>query len=126
MPNLGLRKEYKMTENNKNRIKDFKDKLDWKRILDYQKLVKNIPFIIFLGLIAILYIYNGHLADKLNVRAAKLEKKLKSLEYEHKSIKSEVIFYSKVSEMIRAVEPLGLKECKEKPVALYDTLTVKK
>lgn len=111
-----------MTDNTKNKIKDFKDKLEWKKLLSYKNLVKNIPFIFFLSFIAILYIYNGHLADKLNIRIGKLEKNITSLENEHKSIKSEVIFYSKMSEMIKAVEPLGLKELNELPGIIYDTI----
>jgi len=35
---------------------------------------------------------------------------IKELEYEYKTIKSEVIFRSKASELVKAVEPLGLKE----------------
>jgi len=43
------------------------------------------------------------------------------LEYEYKTIKSEVIFRSKASELIKVVEPLGLKELTTAPVSL--TLT---
>ena len=107
-------------------MKDNNNKIGWRSVLNYQKLVKNIPFIIFLTIIAILYIYNGHLVDKLNVKIGKLEKNIKSLEYENKTIKSEVTFYSKVSQMTKAVEPLGLKELKELPVVYYDTATLKK
>ena len=46
------------------------------------------------------------------------EKHIKELEFEFKSIKSEVIFRSKASELIKAVEPLGLKEMTTAPVVL--------
>ncbi|MGB4845105.1 MAG: FtsL-like putative cell division protein [Ferruginibacter sp.] len=46
------------------------------------------------------------------------EKQIKELEYEYKTIKSDVIFRSKASELIKAVEPLGLKELIEPPVVL--------
>jgi hypothetical protein len=46
------------------------------------------------------------------------EKHIKELEYEYKTIKSDVIFRSKASELIKAVAPLGLKELTSAPVLL--------
>jgi hypothetical protein len=99
------------------------DKIDWKKYFNYSTIVKNIPFILFLSVIAILYIYNGHYADKLSRKIGETEKNVKELEYEYKTIKSEVIFRSKPSEMIRAVEPMGLKEVKTPPTYLSDSTT---
>jgi hypothetical protein len=97
-------------------------KIDWKRWLNYQSIVRQVPFFLFLTLLAILYIYNGHYADKtirnINVTA----KEVKELEYEYKAVKSEVMFRSKQSELIKAVEPLGLKELTITPVVLRDTV----
>ena len=53
------------------------------------------------------------------------EKNVRELEYEYKTIKSEVIFRSKASELLKVVEPLGLKEVKEPPMVLNDTLQSK-
>ena len=93
-------------------------KLEWKRMFSYQWVVRNIPFFLFLALLAVIYIYNGHLADKLTRKISTTEKHIKELEYEYKAIKSEMIFRSKASELAKAVEPLGLKELKEPPVIL--------
>jgi cell division protein FtsL len=81
-------------------------------------VVKNIPFFLFLSVLAVLYIYNGHYADKLNKKINVTEKHIKELEYEYKTVKSEVIFRSKASELIKVVEPMGLKELIEPPVVL--------
>lgn len=102
------------------------EKFDWKKYFNYENIVKNIPFILFLSLIAILYIYNGHFADKLIRKISAGERNLKELEYEYKTIKSEVIYRSKPTEMIKAVEPMGLKELKEPPVVLVDSSAVTK
>lgn len=84
-----------------------------KVLFNYQSIVNNIPFILFLSLLAIAYIFNGHYSDKLVMKTTAVEKNVKELEFEYKTIKSEVIFRSKPSEIVRAVEPLGLKELKE-------------
>ena len=93
-------------------------KLDWKKWLNHKWVVRNIPFFLFLAVLAVLYIYNGHHADKLTRRVSATEKHIKELEYEYKTIKSEVIFRSKASELAKAVEPLGLKELSVAPVVL--------
>lgn len=93
-------------------------KLDWKRLLSHKWVVQNIPFFLFLAVLAVLYIYNGHHADKLTRKIGATEKHIKELEYEYKTIKSEVIFRSKASELIKAVEPLGLKALTSPPVLL--------
>lgn len=93
-------------------------KIDWKRFLSHKWVVKNIPFFLFLAGLAVLYIYNGHLSDKMTRKIGATEKHIKELEYEYKTIKSEVIFRSKASELMKAVEPLGLKELTAPPVLL--------
>ena len=99
-------------------------KFEWKRLLSYKWVVKNIPFFLFLSLMAVVYIYNGHYADKLARKISIIEKHIKELEYEYKTIKSEVIFRSKASELVKVVEPLGLKEITTAPVKLGDTVIV--
>lgn len=100
------------------------EKFDWKKYFNYENIVKNIPFILFLSVLAVGYIYNGHYADKLSRRISTSEKNVKELEYEYKTIKSEVIFRSKPTEMIKAVAPMGLKELKTPPLVLIDSSSV--
>ena len=109
-----------MMENNSN-IKESQTvapKADWKKFFSHSWVVKNIPFFLFLSFLAVLYIYNGHYADKLARKISITEKHIKELEYEYKTVKSEVIFRSKASELVKAVEPLGLKELKSPPYLL--------
>lgn len=98
------------------------EKIDWKKYFNYRNIVENVGFILFLSTLAIAYIYNGHYADKLSRKISKTEHNVKELEYEYKTIKSEVIYRSKATEMIKSVEPLGLKELKQPPILLNDTI----
>ncbi len=95
----------------------------WKRVLNYQSIVRQIPFFLFLTLLAVLYIYNGHYADKTIRSINKTAREVKELQYEYKTVKSEVMFRSQQSQLAKAVEPLGLKEMTETPVILKDSLT---
>ena len=99
-------------------------KFDWRRLLNYKWVVRNIPFFLFVAMLAVLYIYNGHYSDKLTRKIGTTEKHIKELEYEYKTLKSEVIFRSKASELAKAVAPLGLKELTSPPV-LLDTSIAK-
>ena len=93
-------------------------RIAWKKLLSHKWVVRNIPFFLFLAVLAVLYIYNGHHSDKLTLKVGATEKHIKELEYEYKTIKSEVIFRSKASELAKAVEPLGLKELITAPIVL--------
>lgn len=107
------------TENTKER--DLR--IDWKRLLNYQSIVRQVPFFLFLAVLAVFYIYNGHYADKTIRNINRTAKEVKELQYEYKTVKSEVMFRSKQSELVRAVEPLGLKEMTTSPVILKDSIT---
>jgi hypothetical protein len=96
----------------------------WKKWLNYQSIVKQVPFFLFLAILAVLYIYNGHYADNTIRKINRTSKEVKELQYEYITIKGEVIFRSKQSELIKAVEPLGLKELSITPVVLTDSVSI--
>jgi hypothetical protein len=109
----------KKTSMDEPRTKETKQ--DWKRFLNYQWIVKNFPFFLFLSFLAVIYIYNGHYADKTVRNINTVSKEIDELNYEFKTLKSEVMFRSKQSELSKAVEPFGLKELTTPPVMLVDS-----
>ena len=109
------------TNHQMDEIKTKETKQDWKRFLNYQWIVKNFPFFLFLSFLAVIYIYNGHYADKTVRNINTVSKEIDELNYEFKTLKSEVMFRSKQSELSKAVEPFGLKELTTPPVMLVDS-----
>jgi hypothetical protein len=103
-----------------NEQKDSKQ--EWKQLFRHQWVVNNIPYFLFLSLLAVLYIYNGHYSDKTIKEINKTAKELKEAQYEYKSLKSEVMFRSKQSELAKAVQPMGLHELSEPPQVLIDSV----
>lgn len=124
-----IKKEYlinmpEATEKEENISK--KDARKKRHKLGYNKwIVKNIPFYFFISALAIVYIANGHYADKMMRKINETEKNLKEMEYEYKTVKQQVIFRSKESELAKAVEPLGLKPLIVPPMRIVDTLKEK-
>ena len=114
-----------MAQNPLQAYKDkvFNPKKDWKKWLYYRWIVKNIPFFLFTALLTVLYIANGHYADKNIRKINATAKHLKEMEYEFKTVKRDVIFRSKESELVKAVEPLGLKELTAPPMKIGDSTT---
>lgn len=90
-------------------------------LIGYRWIVRNVPFFLFLAGLAVVYIYIGHNADKTVRGINKVSRQLKELQYEYKTLKSEVMFRSKQSELAKTVAPLGLKELLEPPVVLRDS-----
>lgn len=78
--------------------------------LTNENSLKHVPFILFLALIAILYIANGYYADDKLREVNKITNELKELRSEYISTKSDLMFVSKQSEVAKAAEPLGIKE----------------
>ena len=106
---------------NNNKPKKSNSKKDWKKLIYQKWIVKNIPFFLFLAILTVLYIANGHYADKTIRKINALDKHLKEMEYEFKTIKRDLIFRSKESELVKAVEPIGLKELLTPPMKLSDS-----
>lgn len=68
------------------------------------------PFIIFLCFLVMIYIANSHWTMK-NIRSIdKLSKEIKELSWEYKSLKADLMFKSKMTEVAKKVDTLGLKE----------------
>jgi len=78
--------------------------------LSNEKVLKHIPFVLFLSVIAILYIANGYWADDKIRQVNKLNSRLKELRSEYISTKSDLMFVSKQSEVAKSAEKMGLKE----------------
>ncbi len=89
-----------------------------KGLFNYQWIVKNIPFFLFLSALTVLYIANGHRADKTIRKINSTNNELKELQFEYKTLKSEVMFKSEELQIVKATEPLGLKVSKEMPQRL--------
>ena len=76
---------------------------------------------LFLALLAVVYIYNGHNADKLVRQTSKAARELKDLQSEYKSVTGDVLLRSRQSELVEAVKPLGLQELMTEPTVLVDS-----
>lgn len=104
------------------RRRELESRFYWRRVFNYQSVVKQMPFFLFLTFLAVIYIYNGHYADKLSREIGRTTKQLKELKFEYKTVKGEVLFRSKESELLKAVEPVGLKELTAAPVIIDDKI----
>ncbi len=89
-----------------------------KGIFNYQWIVKNIPFFLFLSVLAVLYIANGHRSDKTIRRITSTTSQLKELQYEYKTLKSEVMFRSQEAQIVKAAASLGLRQSTVMPERL--------
>ncbi|MCC6181573.1 MAG: hypothetical protein IT237_07050 [Bacteroidia bacterium] len=86
--------------------------------LGNDKTLQHVPFILFIGLITILYIANGYYADDKIREVNKISNQIKELRTEFISSKSDLMFVSKQSEVAKVVEPLGLKEPVSAPMII--------
>ena len=87
-------------------------------LFSQQSLVKNIPFFLYLAVLAILYIYNGHRVEKTIKEITKSSKELKEYQFEFKMLRSEWMFSTKQSEIVKTAAPFGLIETDEPPINL--------
>lgn len=93
----------------------FFKKLFTEGVVSKESATEMLPFLIFLSVLCMLYIANSHMAIK-NVRNIdKLNKEVKELSWEYKSLKADLMFKSKLTEVAKKVDTLGIKELTEPP-----------
>ncbi len=75
-----------------------------------QKVLLNLPFVLFLVFMGMLHIANNHLAENYARRITKAEKEVKQLRWKYMTTTSSLMQKSKQSEVARLVAAQGLKE----------------
>lgn len=78
-------------------------------------VLKNLPFIFFLGFLATIYIANAHYAERTMRTILSLKKEVHDLEREYNSLQAEIMFNSRYSEVSKAVDEMGLKRIGRQP-----------
>jgi len=78
--------------------------------LTKENVINNIPYLAFLFALSLVYISNSYYAEKTLRDNAKLTRQLKELKSDFITVRSELMFVSKQSEVARAVSQEGLHE----------------
>lgn len=72
--------------------------------------VQYLPKILFVMLLSLIYISNTHYAEKTTRQIDRAQTEVEDLRADFTTLKSDVMFASKQSEVARRVKSLGLKE----------------
>ena len=84
-------------------------------VLTKQAATEMLPFVFFLAFLALLYISNRHLTEKSIRKIDKLNKEVKELSWDFKSVKADLMLKSTQTEVAKRVDTLGLKDPVEPP-----------
>ena len=84
-------------------------------VVSKEQASKALPFLCYLAFLGMIYIGNSHFAMN-NLRTInKLNTEVKELRWEYKSLKAVLMFKSKMTEVAKRVDTLGIKELIEPP-----------
>lgn len=109
----------KKVRSSRPRKKTFYDRIDLSKYVADESVIRQLPFILFITLLALLYIWNNHYAIRSIRKVNSNEKEIKQLKWEYLTAKSELEGISKQSEVARLVEPASIRELKTPPVKIY-------
>jgi hypothetical protein len=84
-------------------------------ILTHENISAQLPYVLFLAFLAVVYIANHYRYDRLMREDQKVKTELKNLRAESITTAAELMFISKQSEVVKLVEEKGL-ELKESTV----------
>jgi hypothetical protein len=89
-------------------------------VLTRQIVVKQLPYVIFLTLLAIVYIGNRYHAERLVRETLSLQREIKELRAEAITTSARLMYISKQSEVVKLVQEkdLGLEESHTPPLKI--------
>jgi hypothetical protein len=88
--------------------------------LKTEKNLKMLPFILFLGFLAVLYIANSYWADKTIRRIESTQRDMKELWFEYISTRSKLMQMSKQSQVAKSLAGTGIKESTVPPLKIME------
>ena len=90
-------------------------KLFTEGVVSKEAATEMLPFLVFLCVLGMIYIGNSHMAVTNIRNIDKLTKEVTELSWEYKSLKADLMFKSKLTEVAKKVDTLGIKELIEPP-----------
>lgn len=84
-------------------------------VVSKEAATQLLPFLVFLSVMCMIYIANSHMALNNIRKIDQLNKEVKELSWEYKSLKADLMFKSKLTEVAKQVDTLGIKELTEPP-----------
>ena len=77
--------------------------------------INLLPFLLYLTLLAIIYIANSYEAERIIIESDRIKKELKELRFEFITTETELTSISKQSEVAKRLYPTGIKESTTPP-----------
>jgi hypothetical protein len=88
-------------------------------LLSRHTVLSNLPFLIFLAILAMLYIANTYYSEKTFKEIEKTKSELKELRYQYITAKATLLYYSKQTEIAKRVAPLGISGTTKPPYKIF-------
>jgi hypothetical protein len=111
-----------------NRLRAFFHNIIIGEFFSRDSFFDKIPYLGYLTIIALIYISNTYYAEKTFRQIERTKRELKELRFQYISSKSELMFYSKQTEIAKRVINTGLKETTIPPFKIFyatDSLNAK-
>lgn len=87
--------------------------------LTRKNAARQLPLLIIMVIMALIYISNSYSAEKLALSIERLKKENEVLRYEHILIKSQLMNYIRQSELAKKLKGTGLKESTVPPYKIF-------
>ncbi|WP_353138134.1 FtsL-like putative cell division protein [Pseudopedobacter sp.] len=88
-------------------------------VVSKEAATEALPFVLFLAFLGMIYIGNRHTAENNIRKIDKLNKEVKELSWDFKTLKADLMFKSKQTEVVKRVDSvLGLKVPVEPPIKI--------
>lgn len=100
------------TRNFTEKVRRFAD-FDFK--IKPEQIMNQLPYLAYLFVLVMLFIYNSHRSEKIIREADKLQQEVKDLRSEYISELSQLMGESKQSAVAKKLAPYGIKELKTPP-----------
>ena len=88
-------------------------------LLSKDSVLSNLPFLVFLAILAMLYIGNTYYAEKTFKAIEKTKNELKELRFQYITVKADLLYYSKQTEIAKRIATTGLKEPVKPPYKIF-------
>ncbi|MBS1681304.1 MAG: hypothetical protein JST48_06295 [Bacteroidetes bacterium] len=109
-PERGNETKVKTSQGGTSMFSGFERKLKLESYFEEGFPVQYLPKILFVVFLSLIYISNTHYADKTTRAIERAENEVEDLRADFTTLKADVMFASKQSEVARRVKSLGLEE----------------